>query len=56
MPDEADHLHDTSTDTRSGVPRGATQDESKGVPDAGRQQSETAPLHPEAGKDQAKDI
>jgi hypothetical protein len=56
MPDEKDHLHDASTGTKSGVPHGATQEESKGVPDSGRQQSESMPVHPEAGKDQAKDI
>lgn len=56
MPDEKDHLHDPATGTKHGVPHGATQEESKGVPDSGRQATETAPLHPDAGKDQAKDI
>jgi hypothetical protein len=49
------HLHDERTGLINGVPAGAAQEESTGYPDSGRHQTETA-LHPEAGKDQAKDI
>lgn len=41
------HLHDDSTGTRHGVPAGVTQEESKGLPDSGRQASESAPIHSE---------
>ncbi len=50
------HLHDETTGMKHGVPAGAAQEESKGVPDSGRHASETVPIHGEAGKDQAKDI
>ncbi len=40
-------LQDTSTGTEHGVPHGVTQEESKGVPDSGRHQSESAPLQQE---------
>ncbi len=39
------HLHDPDTGTKNGVPAGAAEEESKGLPDSGRQQSETAPHH-----------
>jgi hypothetical protein len=38
------HLQDDSTGTQHGVPHGVTQEESKGLPDSGRHQSESAPL------------
>lgn len=50
------HLHNESTGMKEGVPLGVTEEESKGLPDSGRHQSESAPLHDGAGKDQAKDI
>lgn len=50
------HLHDKQTGTKDGVPHGVTQEESKGVPDSGRHETESAPIHDGAGKDQAKDI
>ncbi len=40
------HLQDEETGTQHGVPHGVTQEESKGTPDSGRHQSESAPLHP----------
>jgi hypothetical protein len=39
------HLHDADTGTKHGVPAGANEEESKGLPDSGRHRSETAPLH-----------
>ena len=42
------HLHDEDTGTKHGVPAGAAQEESKGLPDSGRQASETAPQQPTA--------
>ncbi len=50
------HLHDESSGMKEGVPHGVTKEESLGVPNSGRHESESAPLHDEAGKDQAKDI
>ncbi len=46
---------DKATGTQHGVPAGAGQDQSKGLPDSGRHESETA-VHPEGGKEQGKDI
>jgi hypothetical protein len=52
MPDQAKkeehpnpHLQDDGTGTQHGVPHGVTQEESKGTPDSGRHESESAPLH-----------
>jgi hypothetical protein len=50
------HLHDAATGTRHGVPEGAAGAEATGLPDSGRHETETAPIHPDAGKDQARDI
>ena len=50
------HLHDEKSGMTEGVPQGVTKEQSTGVPDSGRHESESAPLHEEAGKDQAKDI
>ena len=50
-------LADKSTGTQHGVPAGVAKEESHGgygVTD--RLQGEAAPLQPDAGKDQAKDI
>jgi hypothetical protein len=41
------HLHDPDTGMRHGVPAGVVEEESKGLPDSGRHQSESGPLHPE---------
>jgi len=43
--DTKDHTHDHSTGTTHGVPHGVTLEESKGLPDSGRQDTESAPLH-----------
>jgi hypothetical protein len=40
-----DQTNDPSTGTTHGVPHGVTLEESKGVPDSGRHDSESAPLH-----------
>jgi len=45
--DTKDHTHDPSTGTTHGVPHGVTLEESKGLPDSGRQDTESAPLHDE---------
>jgi len=52
MPDETEiqarenpHLHDPDTGTKHGVPAGVVQEESKGLPESGRHQSESAPVH-----------
>jgi len=52
MPDKTEtneqnhpHLHDRDTGTQHGVPAGVVQEESKGLPDSGRHESESAPLH-----------
>ena len=51
-----DHLTHEDTGTQHGVPAGATQEESHaGYGGTARLATETA-LHPEGGKDQAKDI
>ena len=50
-------LTDKATGTQHGVPAGAAQEESPGgYGGTERLQSEVGPLHPGAGKDQAKDI
>ncbi len=50
-------LEDKSTGTQHGVPAGAAQEDSPaGYGGTDRLQSEAAPLVPDAGKDQAKDI
>ncbi len=50
-------LTDKSTGTQHGVPVGAATEESHGgYGGTDRLQSEAAPLHPDAGLDQAKDI
>ncbi len=50
-------LADKATATEHGVPKGAaTEDSPGGYGGTDRLQSEAAPLHPEAGRDQAKDI
>lgn len=46
---DGDHLTDKDTGMLEGVPAGAGQEEGKGLPDSGRQHSETAG-HPEGGK------
>ena len=52
----SDHLTHDDTGTKNGVPAGATQEESHaGYGGSDRLATETA-LHPDAGKDQAKDI
>ena len=61
LPDDhaegAEHLADEQTGMKHGVPAGATQEESHaGYGGTDRLQSESAPLHPGAGKDQARDI
>jgi hypothetical protein len=38
------HLHDADTGTQHGVPHGATTEESKGLPNSDRHESESAPL------------
>ena len=40
-----DHHHEPSTGTTHGVPHGVTLEESMGVPDSGRHETESAPLH-----------
>ena len=51
------NLADKSTGMQHGVPPGAAKEESHGgYGGTDRLQSESAPLHPDAGKDQAKDI
>ena len=52
---DGDPTQDKDTGTLSGVPSGAATDQSKGLPDSGRHESEAA-VHPDAGKDQATDI
>jgi hypothetical protein len=42
---QRDNTNAPSTGTTHGVPHGAALEESKGVPDSGRHQSESAPLH-----------
>ncbi len=42
------HLHDPDTGTKHGVPAGAAQAESTGLPDSGRHATEAAPIHPDA--------
>ncbi len=55
--DESSHLTDKDTGMKHGVPAGAAGEESHGgYGGTDRLQSEVAPIHPEAGKDQAKDI
>ena len=50
-------LEDKPTGTQHGVPAGAATEESHGgYGGTDRLQSESAPFHPNAGKDQAKDI
>ncbi len=50
-------LVDGSTGTQHDVPSGAAHEDSPGgYGGDDRLQSEAAPLHPDAGKDQAKDI
>ena len=50
-------LADKATGTQHGVPAGTADEESHGgYGGTDRLQSEAAPLHPDAGKDQAKDI
>ena len=58
MTDKTDeNLTDKATGTQHGVPKGAATEESHGgYGGTDRLQSEAAPLHPDAGKDQAKDI
>jgi hypothetical protein len=41
------HLHDPDTGMLHGVPAGVAQEESKGVPDSGRQANESGPIHGE---------
>ncbi len=45
MDDTKDHTHDQSTGTTQGVPHGVTLEESKGLPDSSRHETESAPLH-----------
>jgi hypothetical protein len=52
MPDDAskdEHpnpdLQNAETGTQNGVPHGVTTEESKGLPDSGRHETESAPLH-----------
>ncbi len=40
-----DHTHDPSTGTTHGVPHGVTLEESTGLPDSGRQTTESHPIH-----------
>jgi hypothetical protein len=40
-----DHTHDPATGTKNGVPHGVTLEESKGLPDSGRQATESHPVH-----------
>jgi hypothetical protein len=47
------HLHDPDTGTKHGVPTGAAKEESKGVPDSGRQASETGPIHSDSATKKA---
>ncbi len=50
-------LEDKAAVTQHGVPAGAAKEESHGgYGGTDRLQSEVGPLHPDAGKDQAKDI
>jgi hypothetical protein len=39
------HLNDPSTGTKHGVPAGAAQEDSKGMPNSERHESETRPVH-----------
>ena len=50
-----DQVTDKDTGMVHGVPGGAASDQSKGVPDSGRHESETV-AHPAGGKDKAKDV
>jgi len=45
------HLHNRDTGTEQGVPAGVAEEESKGLPSSDRHVTESAPLHPQHGKD-----
>jgi hypothetical protein len=40
------HLHHEGTGTKHGVPAGAAQEESKGLPHSDRDRTESGPIHP----------
>ncbi len=51
-----DHLTDKDTGTQHGIPAGATQADSPGGYGSGDRLATETAVHPEGGKDQAKDI